>query len=65
MQNSTKKRRAQSAVNYLILKRVAKNRMKATGYGETLPANRCVDGVQCSDAEHQTNRITEFKILSF
>jgi len=58
-------RRAQSAVNYLILKGVAKNRMKATGYGETLPVNRCVDGVQCSDAEHQTNRRTEFKILSF
>jgi outer membrane protein OmpA-like peptidoglycan-associated protein/Tol biopolymer transport system component len=62
---SLSQRRAQSAVNYLISKGVAKERMKATGYGETLPVNRCVDGVQCTDAEHQANRRTEFKILSF
>ncbi|MFM2224161.1 MAG: hypothetical protein RJA07_363, partial [Bacteroidota bacterium] len=27
--------------------------------------NRCVDGVQCTEVEHQANRRTEFRILSF
>jgi outer membrane protein OmpA-like peptidoglycan-associated protein/tetratricopeptide (TPR) repeat protein len=58
-------RRATSAVNYLISRGVSPSRLKAAGYGETQPVNRCVDGVNCSDAEHQANRRTEFKILGF
>ncbi len=58
-------RRAQAAVTYLISRGVDPKQLLAKGYGETMPVNKCVDGVPCSDAEHQQNRRTEFKILSF
>ena len=56
------RKRAQAAVDYLVSKGIARNRLKATGYGETRLLNHCADGVQCSDEEHQINRRTEFKI---
>ncbi len=56
------KKRAQTAVDYLISKGVAKTRLKAVGYGETKLLNKCVNGVECSDEEHKINRRTEFKI---
>ena len=58
-------RRAQAAVTYLISRGVDPKQLVAKGYGETMPVNKCVDGVPCSDAEHQANRRTEFKILGF
>ncbi|MEY4877469.1 MAG: hypothetical protein RL708_2619, partial [Bacteroidota bacterium] len=58
-------RRAQSAVNYLISRGVDAKSLVAKGYGETVPVNRCVDGVPCTEPEHQANRRTEFRILSF
>jgi outer membrane protein OmpA-like peptidoglycan-associated protein len=58
-------RRAQSAVNYLISRGVDSKNLVAKGYGETLPVNKCVDGVPCSEPEHQANRRTEFRILGF
>jgi len=58
-------RRAQAAVTYLISRGVDPKQLVAKGYGETMPVNKCVDGVPCSDAEHQQNRRTEFKILGF
>ena len=58
-------RRAQAAVTYLISRGVEPKQLVAKGYGETMPVNRCVDGMPCSDAEHQANRRTEFKILGF
>jgi outer membrane protein OmpA-like peptidoglycan-associated protein/tetratricopeptide (TPR) repeat protein len=58
-------RRAQSAVNYLVSRGIARNRMKAKGYGETQLLNRCKNGVACSVAEHQANRRTEFKIVKY
>lgn len=56
-------RRAQSCVDYLISKGVPKANIKARGYGETQLVNRCKNGVQCSEEEHQENRRTEVKIL--
>lgn len=56
-------RRAQSAVNYLISKGIAKDRMVAKGYGETRLLNHCSNGVDCSPAEHQANRRTDFTVL--
>ncbi|PYF77452.1 OmpA family protein [Pedobacter nutrimenti] len=56
-------RRARSVVNYLVSRGIDRGRMKAKGYGETKLLNRCSNGVKCSEAEHQTNRRTEFKIL--
>lgn len=57
-------RRAKAAVAYLASKGIANNRMVAKGYGETLLLNKCKDGVLCTEAEHQQNRRTEFKVLS-
>lgn len=56
-------RRAQSAVDYIKSKGIASNKIIARGYGETQLTNRCIDGVRCSEAEHQTNRRTEAKLL--
>lgn len=57
------KKRAQTAVDYLITKRgISRTRLKAIGYGETRLLNKCEDGVECTDAEHKINRRTEFKI---
>lgn len=56
-------RRAQSVVDYLISKGISRNRLVAKGYGEDRPVNRCVDGVECSEEEHQANRRTEFRVL--
>lgn len=56
-------RRANSAVQYIISRGVAGDRITAKGYGETQLVNRCADGVECSEEEHQQNRRTEFKVL--
>ncbi|TKC04140.1 OmpA family protein [Pedobacter frigoris] len=58
-------RRARSVVNYLVSRGIARDRMVAKGYGETMLLNRCANGVKCSGAEHQANRRTEFKILEY
>lgn len=56
-------RRAESAVEYIISKGIDKNRIEAKGYGETRLINSCANGIICSEAEHQLNRRTEFKIV--
>ncbi len=59
---SLAQRRAESAANY-IKKRISNpNRLTYKGYGESRLKNRCADGVQCSEVEHQVNRRTEFII---
>lgn len=58
-------KRAQSAVEYLIKKGIKADRLVAVGYGESKLLNRCADGVECSDEEHQQNRRTEIEILEF
>jgi outer membrane protein OmpA-like peptidoglycan-associated protein len=57
-------RRANSVVNYLVNKGINRNRLKATGFGETRLKNRCSDGVNCSEAQHQANRRTEFRVIN-
>lgn len=56
-------RRAQSVVDYLIKKDIPKSRLQTKGFGETRPVNGCVDGVECTRAQHQQNRRTEFIVL--
>ena len=58
-------RRAQSAVDYLVSRGIARDRMVAKGYGEMRLVNRCADGVACSPAEHQANRRTEVTVLTY
>lgn len=55
--------RANSASTYITSKGIAASRITARGYGETKLVNRCADGVNCSAAEHQDNRRTEFKVV--
>ncbi len=52
-------RRAQSAVNYIISKGIDRNRITAKGYGESRPVVRNAK----TEAEHQRNRRTEFKVV--
>lgn len=56
-------RRAESAVRYLELRGIDRSRMKPVGYGEERILNRCVNGVKCSEADHRSNRRTEFTII--
>jgi outer membrane protein OmpA-like peptidoglycan-associated protein/tetratricopeptide (TPR) repeat protein len=55
-------KRAQSAVDYLISKRIDGSRLRAVGYGETQFAVDC-ECSHCTEAEHQANRRTTFKIV--
>jgi outer membrane protein OmpA-like peptidoglycan-associated protein len=56
-------KRAASVLQYFLAKGIAKERMTATGYGETRLINRCANGVHCSEQEHQANRRTEFEVF--
>lgn len=56
-------RRAQSVVDYLVSKGIQRSRLIAKGYGETRLVNKCADGVQCTEAQHQQNRRTEFRVV--
>lgn len=56
--------RADAAVNYILAKGISKGRIVAKGYGESRLVNGCSNGVQCTTAQHQANRRTEFKIIS-
>lgn len=56
-------RRAQAAVDYLVTRGIARERLLAKGYGEKRLLNRCGNGVNCTVAEHQANRRTEVEVL--
>jgi outer membrane protein OmpA-like peptidoglycan-associated protein len=60
---SLSQRRAQAAVDYIVAQGIPASRVIGKGYGETQLLNRCADGVNCSAAEHQENRRTEFKVI--
>ena len=55
-------KRAQSCVDYLATHGIDKARLTAKGYGETMLVNNCGNGVNCTEAEHQKNRRTTFKV---
>lgn len=57
-------KRSESAVGYIVEKgNIAEGRIASKGYGESRLINRCKDGVECTEEEHQANRRTEIKIL--
>lgn len=56
-------RRAAATVAWMVKEGIAKERLAGKGYGETQPINRCSDGAECSEAEHQLNRRSEFIIM--
>ncbi len=53
-------RRAQSTRSWLIGKGIPANRITAKGYGERQLVNECSNGVNCTPAQHQLNRRSEF-----
>ncbi len=53
--------RAQSTVQYIISKGISGKRISGKGYGETQPKVSCGDN--CSEAEYQLNRRSEFTIV--
>jgi outer membrane protein OmpA-like peptidoglycan-associated protein len=57
-------RRSESVVAYLISKGIAPARLVAKGYGESQLINKCADGVDCPEEEHQANRRTVIEILN-
>ncbi|MCB4809345.1 OmpA family protein [Tamlana sp. 62-3] len=61
---SLSQQRANSVVNYLVSKGISRSRLTAKGYGETRLVNRCSNGVDCSESDHQKNRRTEFRVLN-
>lgn len=56
-------KRAATVSDFLVQKGISSKRLVARGMGETMIANHCTDGVDCSDAEHKQNRRTVFKLI--
>ena len=59
--NRLSQQRAESAINYLAIKGISKERLSAKGYGESeliIPNAK-------NEVEHQINRRTEFKVTDF
>ena len=56
-------RRAKSAVAYLVNSGISATRLVINFYGKTHFVNKCTDGVNCTVAEHQLNRRTEFRLI--
>ena len=57
-------KRANAAIQYLMSRGIAPNRLSSKGLGELSLKNHCADGVECSESEHQENRRTEVKITN-
>ncbi len=55
-------KRAQSTLDWLVGKGIDRNRLSAKGYGEYQLQNRCSNGVECTEEEHQLNRRSMFLI---
>lgn len=54
--------RIDAVVAYLVESGIDKSRLTGIGYGEKEIKNKCVDGVECSEAEHAVNRRTEMRV---
>ena len=62
-------KRAKSSANYIINRIIGPDRIYGKGYGEEVLLNDCkcedAEKSTCSEEEHQVNRRTEFKVISF
>ena len=56
-------KRAKASAKYIQERITNPERISGKGYGESKLVNRCSDGVDCSEVEHQENRRTEFIII--
>ncbi len=57
-------RRAKSTLDWLVKNGIDPTRLTGKGYGETQLVNKCADGVECTEEEHQQNRRSEFIIIA-
>ncbi|MDA6071053.1 OmpA family protein [Flavobacterium sp. AC] len=57
-------KRAQSTLDFMVKSGIDKSRLVAKGYGEAHLVNKCADGVECSEEEHQQNRRSQFVITA-
>ncbi len=57
-------KRAASAFHYIVHKGISGSRITRRWYGKSQLTNNCncAEGVHCTEAQHQANRRTEFKI---
>lgn len=59
------KKRAQRVKEYLISNGVNKKQIEqVNGKGETFILNKCTEGIECTDPEHEINRRVEFILFS-
>jgi outer membrane protein OmpA-like peptidoglycan-associated protein/tetratricopeptide (TPR) repeat protein len=59
------RKRAAAAVEYLVSKGIASERLYGKGYGESKLLNECSDGVRCNEEKHAQNRRTEFRLIGY
>lgn len=55
-------RRGKETIKWMIEQGIDPIRLTGRGYGETQVLNNCTNGVQCTEAEHQLNRRSDFII---
>lgn len=63
--NTIAAERADSLVAFLVSRNMEPFRCQAKVYGRTVPINKCVPGVTCTDAEHAENNRIEARLISF
>ena len=56
-------KRAKAVADQLAAKGISRRRITTSGMGESQLVNNCTDNVICTDAEHQRNRRTEFRVV--
>lgn len=56
--------RVNSTIEWIINRGIDSSRVTGKGYGETQLVNKCSNGVECTEGEHQLNRRTEFVIVN-
>lgn len=56
-------KRAKATVAWMVKKGISADRLTGKGYGESQLVNKCSDGVECSEEEHQANRRSEFIVI--
>ncbi|GEM_PF-1307451 len=58
------KRRAEASADYLVAQGIDRSRITTIGHGESKMVNKCIDGIECSEAAHEKNRRTEFSFIN-
>ena len=56
--------RAKATIKWLVGQGVNNNRLSGKGYGESQLLNKCSDGIECTEQEHQNNRRSEFIVTA-